>query len=53
MIGRDRHDGLLQIVERMGETSVGQLITRAPAVRDGHHQAAVPQAGQVIRQPGA
>src|SRR6185503_18167532 len=52
-VGLDGHHGGAQVVERMAEAFVGELIAGATAVGDGDDQATVAQAGQVVRQPGA
>ncbi len=38
----------MQILQGMGQPSIGQLIAIASALGNGHHQAAATQAGQMI-----
>ena len=52
-VGLDGDHGGAQVVERVAEAFVGQFVAGAAAVGHGDDQAAVAQAGQVVRQPGA
>ena len=43
-----REDNSEQVLDRMAQPSICQLIPGAPAVRDGDDQTAATQAGQVV-----
>ena len=52
-VGLHGDDGRTQVVEGVAEPRVGELVPRAPAVGHGDDQAAVPQAREMVGEPGA
>jgi hypothetical protein len=52
-VALDGDHGGAQVVERVTEAFIGEFVAGASAVGGGDDQAAVTQAGQVVRQPGA
>jgi len=50
VVGDSHHSGP-QVIERVAQPAVGQLVPNTPPDRDRDDESAVPQARQMVRQP--